>query len=164
MLPKRRKNSLFTLWELNGFSFKQIESPTPKDALWQVWLKLVQWFSRRRYFLISSMYFRYFVIISPLEKGWALFEQTWILFTQECFVPNLDETGTVILEKKIFLNFVNVFLLFHNYLPWKKAFEQIWVPLHPGMHALCQVWMKLTKWFWKRKFFFKFRQCIFAFL
>ena len=30
------------------------------------------------------------------------FEQTWIPFTQGCFVPNLVEIGPVVLEKKIF--------------------------------------------------------------
>ena len=48
----------------------KLESPTPKDALWQVWLKLVQWFLRRR-FLNLSMYFCYFIIFCPS------FEQTW---------------------------------------------------------------------------------------
>ena len=43
---------------------KELESPPPKDALCQVWVKLAQWFWRRR-----------------------------------------------------FLNFLNVFSLFHNYLP-----------------------------------------------
>ena len=30
------------------------------------------------------------------------FEQTWIPFTQGCFVPRLVEIGPVVLEKKIF--------------------------------------------------------------
>ena len=30
------------------------------------------------------------------------FEQTWIPFTQGCFVPSLVEIGSVVLEKKIF--------------------------------------------------------------
>ena len=42
----------------------KLESSLTKDALCRVWLKLAQW-SRRRSFLILSMYFRYFVIISP---------------------------------------------------------------------------------------------------
>ena len=46
----------------------KLESPSPKVAMWQVWLKLVQWFLR-----------------------------------------------------KILLNFVDVFLLFHNYLPLEKG-------------------------------------------
>ena len=47
----------------------KLESPSPKDALCQVWLKLVQWFLRSRFFKISSMYFSYFVIISPWKRA-----------------------------------------------------------------------------------------------
>ena len=59
----------------------KLESPSPKDALCQVWLKMAQWFWRRR-----------------------------------------------------FLNFVNVFRLFRNYLPLEKGEPFIWInlnPLHP---------------------------------
>ena len=52
-------------------------------------------------FLILSMHFRYFVIIS-LGKRWGpSFEQTWIPFTQGCFVPSSVEIGSVVLEKKM---------------------------------------------------------------
>ena len=47
----------------------KFESPSSKDALGQVWLKLAQWFWRRRFFLFSTMYFRYFVIISPWKRA-----------------------------------------------------------------------------------------------
>ena len=50
-----------------------------------------------------------------------LFKIIWILFTQGCFVPSLVEIGSVILEKKIFFNFINVFSLFRNYLPLEKG-------------------------------------------
>ena len=61
----------------------KLESPSPKDALCQVWLKLAQWFWRGR-----------------------------------------------------FLNFVNEFSLFRNYLPLEKGGPFIWTnlnPLHPRM-------------------------------
>ena len=48
---------------------KKLESPLPKDALCQVWLKLAQWFWRRRFFLILSMYYQYIVIISPWKRA-----------------------------------------------------------------------------------------------
>ena len=55
--------------EKAGFlHFNKLESPSPKDALCQVWLKLAQWFWGRRTFWISSMYFRYFIIISPWRR------------------------------------------------------------------------------------------------
>ena len=56
-------------------------------------LKLAQWFWRS-IFTISQL--------SSLWKGLGLsFEQTWVPFTWECFVPSLVEIGTVVLEKKL---------------------------------------------------------------
>ena len=83
---------------------KKRESPSPKDALWQVLLKLVQWFLGRRFFNFK---------------------------------------------------FVNVFLLFHNYIPFKRDrtlhLNKLGSPSPKG--ALCQVWLKLSQWFWSRRFF-----------
>ena len=78
------------------------------------------------------MYFLHFRNYHHFRKRWgSSFEQTWIPFTEECFVPSLVEFGPVVLEK--YLNFVNVFSLFSNYLPLEKGvtllFEQIWIPL-----------------------------------
>ena len=78
----------------------KLESPSPKDALCQVWLNLVQWFWRRRY-----------------------------------------------------LNFVNVFLLFLNYFPLDKggALQLNKLQSPSPKDALCQVWLRLAQWFWRRK-------------
>ena len=46
----------------------KLQSPLPKDALCQVWLKLAQWFWRKRFFN-SSMYFRNILIISPCKRA-----------------------------------------------------------------------------------------------
>ena len=77
----------------------KLESPSPKDALCQVWLKLTQWFWRR------------------------------------------------------FLNFVNVFSLFRNYLPLEKGgvlhLNKLESPAPKD--ALCQVWLKLAQCFWRRR-------------
>ena len=74
----------------------KLESPLPNDALCLVWLKLANWFLRRR-----------------------------------------------------FVNFVNIFSLFHSYLPLEKS-----VGLHLKKlestslkDALYQVWLKLALWF-----------------
>ena len=50
-------------------------------------------------------------------------------------MPNLDETGSVVLEKKNSkLLLVNVFLLFRNYLPLEEGVTQTNLnPLHPRM-------------------------------
>ena len=81
----------------------KLESPSPKDALWQVWLKMAKWFWRRR-----------------------------------------------------FLNFVNVFSLFLNYLPLEKcgALHLKKLESPSPKDALCQVWLKLAQWFWRRFFNF----------
>ena len=44
------------------------------------------------------MYFRYIKIISGRGPS---FDQTWIPFTQGCFVPTLVEISPVVLEEKI---------------------------------------------------------------
>ena len=46
-----------------------------------------------------------------------------------------------------FLIFVNLFLVFRDYLP----LEQAW-PIISPKDALCQVWLKLVQWFWRRRF------------
>ena len=78
----------------------KLESPSPKDALCQVWLKLAQWFWRRRFFI-----------------------------------------------------FVNVFSLFRNYLPLEKGRTLYLNKLESPSpkDALCQVWLKLAQWFWRRR-------------
>ena len=71
------------------------------DALCQVWLKLAQWFWRRRFLNIVNE-FSLFRNYLPLEKGMALhLNKTWIPFTQGYFVQSLVEIGPVVLEKKM---------------------------------------------------------------
>ena len=88
-------------WEKGvALHLNKLESPPPKDALCQVWLKLAQCFWRRflNIFFYIILLFRYYL---PLEKGRGpSFEQTWIPSTQGCFVPTLVEIGPVVLEKK----------------------------------------------------------------
>ena len=61
---------------------------------------------------------------------WFLFVKPWVPFTQGCFFVYLKLTQW--LCRREYLDFFNVFLLFHNYLPLKKerypTFQQIWLP------------------------------------
>ena len=51
---------------------KKVESPSPKDALCQIRLKLAQWFCRRR-FLNLVCVFSLLRNYLPLEKGGVLY-------------------------------------------------------------------------------------------
>ena len=97
---REEKNHYLLYENLMVLHLYKLESPSSKDALWQVLFKLVQWFLRRK-----------------------------------------------------FLNFVNVFLLFRNYLPLEKGmtlhFNKLESP--SPKDALCQVWLKLVQWFWRRQ-------------
>ena len=73
------------------------------------------------------------------------FEQTWIPFTQGCFVQRLVEIGPVVLEKKILKFRQCIFAICVIISPWKRAGLFIWTnlnPLHPRM--LC------AKFSWNR--------------
>ena len=97
--------------------------------------------------LISSMYFRYFVIISPLKQGGSLH-----LYKLEFPSPK-DVLCQVWLKlahcswRRRYFNFVNVFLLFCYYLPLEKGgalhLNKLELPLPKD--ALCQVWFKKIK-------------------
>ena len=82
------------------------------------------------------MYFCNFVIISLWKKVWP-FNVDKLKFTS---------------PKDAFLNFFNVFLLSGYYFPLEINFE-----LHLNKlkfpsptDTLCQVWLKLSHWFWRR--------------
>ena len=108
----------------------KLESSSPKDALWQVWLKLVQWF---------LFCFEHILLISSKGLGTS---------SNNLLVPLL-----VALEKKIFLISSMFFLLFIIISPWKRAdpsFEQNGSP--SPKDALCKVWLKLVQWFVRRRF------------
>ena len=70
----------------------------------------------------------------------------------------------VILEKKIFKDFVKVISLFCKNLPLEqgRALHLNKLESYSTNVFLCHVWLKLSLWFWIR--FLKFRWCIFAIL
>ena len=100
------------------------------------------------------MYFSYFVIISPWKRAGPSFEQTWIPFTQGCFVTIWVKLAQWFWKRR-FLNFINVFMLFCNYLPLEMgvALRLNKFESPSPKDALCQVWLKLAQWFCRRRFF-----------
>jgi hypothetical protein len=63
----------------------------------------------------------------------------------------LIEFGLLVLEKKIFKHFQCIFTLCY-YLPLKKGYPLQLNKLEspPPKDDLCQLWLKLAKWFWRR--------------
>ena len=91
ILIRREKNSSSSIGEFNGPYLWKLDSPSHKDALCQVSLKMAMWFCTRR-FLNLAMYFRYFVIISPWKSGAKLIRSliSWIIeIKQLCCCNNL---------------------------------------------------------------------------
>ena len=86
-------------------------------------------------FQISSIYFRYFVIISPgvalhlnklkFPSSMEALCQVWLKFAHW-------------LLRRRFLMFVNVLSLFRDYLPWKRTWPFIFTNLNPlHLRMLC---------------------------
>ena len=121
--------SLFEVWMV--LVCKTLSrSPSPKDALCQVWLKIAQWVCRI-FKLGKCIFTSCYVIISLWKRTLSL---TWISFTQECFVPILSETGSV---EEIF-KFQHCVFAILNYLPLEKAMAFFFfltnlIPHHPKM-------------------------------
>ena len=129
----------------------KLKSPSPKDALHQIWLKLAQWFQRKKVFNFINVFLLFGNFLS-LERGGAhhlnklessspkhALCQVWLKLAQWFW--------------RRFFNFVNVFLLFGNYLPLEKGgtlhLNKLESPL--PMDTLFQVWLKLAQWFWRRR-------------
>ena len=92
----------------------KLESPSPKDALCQVWLKLAQWLWRRRYLN--------FVNIFSIFQNYLLLGKGLVLPLNNLEGPSpRDELLQIWLKfHGWFGNFVNVFSLFRNSLKWAK--------------------------------------------
>ena len=136
------------------FLFNKHDSPATKDAFCHVWYKLAQWFWRKL-FLNIWIEIYYFAIISPWMKLWP-----YIWTKLNPFYPRMLcamfswnlPSGSGDLRKSF--KILNRNLLFRYYLPSKKD-----VALHLNKlkstlpkDALCQVWLKLAQWFWRRRF------------
>ena len=92
-------------------------------------------------FWITSMHFRYFIIISSWKRVDPLLPRMlWIKFGWNLFSGYWEED---------FLIFVNIFSLFRKYFPLEKAWPYIWTNLHT-LHI--RIWLKFAQRFWRRRF------------
>ena len=100
---------------------------------------------RKIYFFKSSIYFHYFVIISPWKREGSFILKTCNPFIQGWFVLSLVEIGAVVLEEKFFLISSMYFLQFLNYLILAKGGSHYLNKLESPTpnDVMCQVWLKL---------------------
>ena len=93
-----------------------------------------------------SMYFCYFVRISPWKRAWPFI---WINLNphyQRKFCVKFGWTWPVGSG-----GFVSIFSLFRKYIPLEKAWPFICKKIESPSpkDALCQVLLKLPQWFWR---------------
>ena len=132
----------------------KLESPSPQDALCQVWLKLAQGFWRRRFFNSVNVFSQF--------HNYLLLEKDGALYLNKLESPSPQDAMCQVWLKlaqgfwrRRFFNSVNVFSQFHNYLLLEKdgALYLNKLESPSPQDAMCQVWLKLAQGFWRRRFF-----------
>ena len=87
----------------------------------------------------------------PPQGPWC--EQFWIYIISESFPVNMTYSGSVVLKKKIFKWPYPIFA-FCDDLPFEEdlslSLNNVKFPLPKD--DLCQVWLELACWFWRRRF------------
>ena len=131
----------------------KLKSPSPKEALCKIWLKLVQWFWRRKISL--SLYLHYFVIISPWKR-------TPLHLNKLDFSSTKDALCSVWLKLaqwfwRRFSKILSVCICYFVLIsPWKRtgALHLNKLESPSPKDALCLVWLKMAQRFLRRRFFF----------
>ena len=148
------RNPLSTLWEKNGSNINLNPLQTNMQCAKFGW----NWLSssgeedlkfRQCIFAISNYLL--------LEKGEALhLDKLECLSPKDAlYVASLDEIGQVVLENFL-KNFVNVVLLFCNYLPLEKGGALHLYKLESpspkdALNCAKLIRLKLAQWFWRKK-------------
>jgi hypothetical protein len=102
--------------------FNNLEFPLPKDALYQIWLKLACWFWTIFFFDINTSEYG-FPYCGPSEPLGPWFEETWIYIISESFHVNMTYSGSVV-QKKIFKLSHSIFVIISSL---KRTWPFIWI-------------------------------------
>ena len=100
------------------------------------------------------MYFGYFINISLWKRAWPLIWKNLNPLNSRMYLCQIWLIYAQFFWRRRFLNFINVFSLFRNYLPLEKDVAFIWTILNhrsSPKYALFQVKLKLAEWFWRRR-------------
>jgi hypothetical protein len=128
----------------------KLEFPSPKNNFYQVRLNLASWFWRRRFLKMFSVflllcYYLPLEMVNPLHLNKLEFPSP----KNNLYQVRLNLACWF---WRRFLKMFSVFLLFCYYLPFEMG-----NPLHLNKlespsprDDLCQVWLKLAQWFWRR--------------
>jgi hypothetical protein len=128
------------------------ESPSSKDNLCHVWLKLAQWFWRR--FLNDPTPFLHFFDYLPFEEDLTLYlNKLEYPLPKDNFYQVWFNLACLFWRRRFFKIF-SVFLLFRYYLPLERGYP---LPLNKlespsPKDDLYQVWLELAERFWRRRF------------
>ena len=134
LIRRRKYPFLCDIWMVIVLHLTKFQSPSPKDALCQVWLKLAV-LEKKKFmkFCQHILLFRSYLLLG--KRRGLPFEQIWIHITKGCFVLSLDEIGPLALEKKI-LKFCQCIFAILKLSPLRKgrgpSFEQTWIPITQG--------------------------------
>ena len=115
---------------------KPFKYQSSKNALCQVWLKWALCFWRIKFLNFGNAFS-------------LSFEQSWIHFTQGCFAQSLVEFDLFCRDDfKISLMYFCYFLIISAR---KRTGPLIWTNLNYFKLKICQVWLKMAEWFWRRR-------------
>ena len=105
-------------------------------------------------FSFLSMYFWYFIIISPWERAGAFIWTNLNPIYPRMLCAKFGWNWSSGSGEEDFFYFINAFKLFHNYLHLEKggALHSNKVGSPSPKDILCQVWLKLAQWLWIRRF------------
>jgi hypothetical protein len=112
----------------NPLHLYKLKFPSPKDDLYQVWLKLVQWFWRRR-FLNDSTQFDIFAIISPLKRTWPFIWTSLNFLFSRIMCTKFDWIWGAGSGEKDLKKISVYFYCFAIISSWRGAMPYIWTNL-----------------------------------
>ena len=83
------------------------------------------------------------------EKVWPFIKTNLNPLLQRCFVPSLDEIGSVVLEKKILKISSMIFCYFVIISPWKLVWPFMWTNFVPSLVEIGPVVLEKKMKLWK---------------